>query len=322
VGLVVGLVLAAAGAVVAVKLLQPPEDSGYAVGWTTTWDGPRAWRVVSYLSDGLLPIPNLEVHFWDTHLLPRTPKAVDSAAKLGLAMAGGALLLLAMRSWQAVLFFVIAGAGQLAFAYVKFLGGVRHHGGLFIALMAAVWIAWSNGRPEPLLGPVTSWWRWGRDWGQRLALVAFLAVHAHGGAVAGYFERKVPFAAGKAAGAALVANLKPDDLLVADCEFVAPSLAVYLPGRQFYFPVTRQWGTFVTWRGREAWDMAGIGAARRFAREQKRPVLWVTRSGPWNRAAGGPGVTFLGAFDSGGGTVADATAILEMESFELYRIEP
>jgi len=311
-GFGLGLLLAGGAAYLAVILLDPPADSGYAVGWNFTWAAPRAVETLSIFRDGLLPIPPRQVHFWDSHMLDDSP----AAALEGVLLALAALAAICW-SWRATLFFLIAALGQLLFSYVKFFGGVRHHGELFIALLAAFWIAWgcrppARGPARPPI-PVASrrpLWRRVPALGALAGITTLLAVHVYSGAVAGYFAWQVPFAAGGEAGRALRQALHPDDLLVADCEFVTPSLAVSVPGRAFYFPATNRWGTFVIWRRRGAWTTAGIARAQQLANERRQPVIFITAYRLPRLPAG---VSELGYYNR---------AILEMEHFALYRISP
>jgi hypothetical protein len=309
------LLIAAGGALLSVKLLIPPPDYGYSVGWHTTWDRSQAIHVLSILWDGLLPLPPHYVHFWQNILPHGSPEIIEQAAQGGVGLALIALLCM-ITSWRAILFYLISTLGQLSFSYIKFFGGVRHHGVLFITLIAALWIAWGLQKPLPAASPL---WRKALRWPPRLALIAFLAIHVHSAALAAYYAWQVPFAAGKAAGLALAHNLHPDDLLVADMEFVAPSLAPYVPGHSFIFPATHRTGTFILWERRGAWQPSGINAALRLARENHRPILWITRD-PY--PANAPNIHLLAHFDGGGESLQDAKAIVAMETFTLYRITP
>jgi hypothetical protein len=300
-----GLVLAIAGATIAIKLLIPPPDYGYATGWRFDWDIPQAMRVLATLRDGLLPIPPMRIHFWGARA--GTP---EFNAWLGFWLGTGGLLLV-LTSWRASLFYLIAVGGQLAFSYIKFMGGVRHHGGIFVVLIAACWIAWQC----PTTQRISTWRRW---WERtaRIALCLLLAAHVYAAAIACYTAWHVPFTVDRAAADRLAQNLRPGDILVADSEFVVPSLAAYLPGQRFYVPTVGEWRTFITWREREAWDTSPLDAAEDIAREHHADVLWITRN---REGARSRNLTELGVFD--GRNEHAATAVIDsMEQFAIYRI--
>jgi hypothetical protein len=301
-----GLLLAVGGAAVAVKLLIPPPDYGYALGWQFTWSNAQAMHVLTALRDGLLPIPPMRIHFWGARAGSATFNATLGAA---LGIAG---LLLVITSWRATLFYLIAGGGQLAFSYVKFLGGVRHHGGLFVALIAACWIAWQH-LPPPL---TTNQWRRRWIWTARAILCLLLAAHVYAAAIACSIAWHTPFTVDRAAADCLARNLRPGDILVADSEFVVPSLAAYLPGKIFYVPTVGEWRTFITWREREAWDTSTLDEAEDIAQEHHADVLWITRDRQFSLSRT---ITELGVFD--GRDEHRPTAVIDsMEQFAIYRI--
>ena len=308
----VGVLIAAGGAALSVKLLEPPADYGYATGWHLNWDARNFERTVTILRDGVLPIVPTEAHFWNGRMRDNSAFSME----LGLAITVGTVVGIGLR-WRGLVFYLIAVVGQLAFSYVKFFGGVRHHGGLFIALIAALWFAWGIVRRGGVM------WKWGRvkRWIVETGLVVLFGMEVVVAGAACYFAWWIPFAPGKAAGLALAAALRPGDVLVADTEFVAPSVAPYVPGWEFEFPTVDRKGTFITWREQEAWDEAGLQAAITIARERGKEVVWVTRQHLPARMMRGK-ISEVGYFDAGGRDLAHATAITDVERIGIYRIEP
>ncbi len=298
-----GILVAFAGAGAAVKVMIPPPDSGYKPEWWTAWDLERMERILTDFWSAYVPIPSGSVHFWDTNMVS------DGAAQVrwGLALAAFFLVCLCV-SWRAVLFFLIVTVGSLAFFYLKLFGGTRHHGVLFVALIGAFWIAWVARRPVEAAR--AQWWRWTRAmlWFMpRVALGAMLGVQVYAAVVMCERIWQRPFTPGKQAAALIEKNLRPGDILASGNQIITTSVAAYLPGRLFYFPLEDRWGTFTLWDS-TPWEDLPTEEVVRFLRKQKGAVIFIRC---WNRQAI-PGGKLLGRFGSG---------IEPFEMYSVYRVE-
>ncbi len=143
---ITGLVIAAVGFVVSfLQLLQHP-DSGVHRGW----DFINLWRALQASTitwRSIVPIPTTGIEFWNTNVL-------DSFGMLNAARDLPSLFLQAFLSaviffgsiiwfWrrpQALVLFLTAILGCLAFFYLKKLGYLRHHGHIYLAWIGAVWL--------------------------------------------------------------------------------------------------------------------------------------------------------------------------------------
>ncbi len=302
--LTMGILIALAAAGASVKLIIPPADSGYKPAWHLRWDDRQAERTLATLWTGYAPLPERIENFWDTNVLSDQ----GDQARYGLMLAVAALVCMAL-SWRAALVFVTLTVGSLAFFYIKLSSGAtRHHGVLFIALLASFWIAWVV-RVPPHVSSIR-WRRWSRNtlrFLPRFGLFALLAVHVYGAAVACYYCWKFPFTPSKQAAEVIRKALRPGDILVSGNHIITTSVAAYLPGQIFYFPQQDRWGTFTLWDS-TPWQDASSGDAARFIRRQTHPVIFIRC---WNSA---PilRVKLLGQFESG---------IEENEMYTIYRIE-
>src|SRR5262249_3787575 len=107
-------------------------------GWHWDLEPQRIDEVLATAWNGLVPLPDLHSPFpWNSNLADDWPTSQRSALGI-LALAAGLLAL--RRDRLALLYLVCAGAGVLTFAYVKYLGYLRHHGHLALALVLALWM--------------------------------------------------------------------------------------------------------------------------------------------------------------------------------------
>ncbi len=233
----VGLVVAAA-ALAAWQCLPAP-DYEHARGWVFGWDGVRLLYVLRGFAAALLPVPSPGLHFWNTSLffpwpLPGGPGGV-AVAVLAVAVVGGAVgagAWVCRHSPSALLFWVTSAAALVTFAYVKFPGTTRHAGFLWVALVAALWLAADDGRATPraagmLLAP---------------ALAAGLA----GAAIAGWWEIRAPFSGAQCASREIVRRGVAELPLVGGNDWATSGVAAFL-GTRLYYPSRGGPGSFVIW---------------------------------------------------------------------------
>jgi len=196
----------------------PPADSGYAVGWFTAWDRARLVNVTEML--GVIVSP-LAAH-WNT------------------ITAIAALVVIAIR-WKdnppVAVFLLASVSGLLAFFYVKYAGNVWHHGLIFMALFASVWIdrerAPQAEGQRPLLPGA--------------AFAAILILQSYAGVRVLSTEWRQPLSNGRNVAAFIADKGWAGDPLVATPDFFVTPVIGYLGiGRGYYLDGGR-WGSFTVW---------------------------------------------------------------------------
>ncbi|MGB7160989.1 MAG: hypothetical protein WBD40_23210, partial [Tepidisphaeraceae bacterium] len=119
-------------AAVSVLQLLPPEDSGTVVGWNFH----NSWKLfpLSIVWRALVPVPPIDAQFWNENI-------VGSNKRVGpLAVLLFPLVLWMLRKHrQALALFAIGSLGLLTFGFLKFYGSIRHHGHIYLLLVAALW---------------------------------------------------------------------------------------------------------------------------------------------------------------------------------------
>ena len=135
------------------------------------------------------------------------------------------------RSPLAVLQFVLAYVGIIAFATIwDFAGDARHHGVVFLAFIAAVWTARAQRSPTVLSSAL---------------FVSLLAINAFAGLLT-LASAARPFSESRNAAAWIRQNHLADAFLIGSRDAQVSSVSGYL-GRPIYYLECECRGTFVVW---------------------------------------------------------------------------
>lgn len=134
------------------------------------------------------------------------------------------------------LFLTIAATGILLFFLIFYTGQVRHHGHLFLAFIAALWL---KRMPES------------RTERERVSLThavffLLLGLQFLQGLAAHFDEFRHPFSQGKQAAAYLRQDSHRNAILVADPDYAAVTISGYL-GKKIYSPKTGRWQSYMVW---------------------------------------------------------------------------
>ncbi|HSH61378.1 MAG TPA: hypothetical protein VK988_17400 [Acidimicrobiales bacterium] len=283
----------------AAVLLIPPGDSGVRYPWVLGFDRTRLTDAVIALARPLVPIPRLARKFWETSVISIMPWSTLLAfVLLAAAFLGTAWLV--RRDRVAVVTWLVAGGGLVAFSYTKLPGQLHHNGALFVVLVLVAWRAMSktSGSPSP---PALS-----------RVLTGLLVVHVLGGLAAVAGDVLLPFSRSEDAADA-IATVAPGATLVGAPDYLASPVGAWLD-KPVVYPADRRSGTFIVWDderfcplqlpARAGCEDEAIRLAQSSAREGD--VLIVPR--PITSADLEP----LGRFD---GSVTD-------EEYYLYRVRP
>ncbi len=224
--------------------LTPPNDHNFHTEWYFHFDIKRIGFVIRSIISAFLPIPTLQLNFWNSKLIYHA-SAYDILFTLGFILI---FLLLSLRSLMcrpaALYFFLSAFLGPCTFFYVKYPGFMRHYGYLFLSYIIAMWIArHSNARPYHSLP-------------ERLELktilfvrrtfTVFLIIHLFSGFQAIFLDYKNPFSGAQQAAQHIVSEKLDGLLMIARAEHAA-SVIGYLPDKEIYYLRSRRFGTFTVW---------------------------------------------------------------------------
>jgi hypothetical protein len=227
-------------AVIAMATLYPKADNVFAREWHDTLEWSRVRATLSLIWAAYVPLPDFRsVAPWNSNLLFGASSFARFAQTTVSAVLGAALFVVgafALRRDRAALVTYLTGSvAVLAFVYLKYTGGLRHHGHLFVLLLLAAWMTRADGehagaprpavaRPSAMRPPLTDGW-----WSAVLGML--LLVQAAAGAYFVVEDFRKPFSVSKAL-AEYVRGLPPaTEVVVAHPTFLnyaGPVLSGYL----------------------------------------------------------------------------------------------
>ncbi len=234
------LAVLAAGVAIAILQCLPPSDYEHARGWFAGWDVERVAFVLRGFAVALLPVPARGPQFWGSSaFFPAWPFPAGSAAVIALsagavvAVTVAAVALLARASSRALAAWLLGTAALLGFTYMKLPGAARHHGFLWVLLVATLWLAVADGAV-----------------GRRragLLLIPFLAAGVWASAVAAWWDWRAPFSGARCTARELTSRALDRLPLVGSVDYAVSGVAGYLPRGRIYYPASRREGSFIVW---------------------------------------------------------------------------
>lgn len=271
----VALMLIGLGVALSAWCLRPIPDSSYDQVSTlhTSFNAGLASKVLWTVPKAYLQVPRPTFHFWNTHILGHVPSTLAINASLALLV----LIFSSFLIWRhrpALVFFVFSTTGILSWLYIASVGFVRHQGHLFLAFVAAVWLArgsldstkassaGTERKPKGI--PVLS-----------VVLTLIFAVQAAGGFFAVGMDIIHPFSQAKATARYIKQKEYRDLPIVGEMDYLMTPVSGYL-GRKIYFVRGERLGSYVKWDMKRFEDVSPeliLQRAEQFARKERKNCL-------------------------------------------------
>ncbi len=238
----IGFALISIGIITSVLQLNPPSDTGFAVEWRFAYESEELSKVIHLISHAYLPIPEFSLNFWNKHQLETYGFFQSIQIPFCCLLIFCSVLLLLKRP-TALLIYLVATFGLLAFFYVKYYGSMRHHGFLFITFLMTVWIHRDcseislpfkrlNGLPQRLFSPFFTF----------ILICNFL-----GGMTAVALEDRHVFSYGKKVAEYISEKDMQDMTMIGEIDYAASTIVGYLEKDEIYYVHGRRFGSFVRW---------------------------------------------------------------------------
>ena len=262
-----------------VAQILPAADGNFASGWVLKFDARNAESLVKIVVGAYLPIPEWNLHYWNTVLL--SPNRL-----IGLLSSVAILLFLTffIKSIREnpLLIFIFVGCtfSLLLFFYTKYHGALRHHGYLYIAFLMTVWISLSYKKsicacyfattpPEVR----------GRNLTGGLINIIFL-FQAFAGLSAATLGYENVFSNANAVALFLADEKYENDKLVGDTDYAASSVVGYLQNKPIFYPSSGRNGTFVRWDSyrRNISNQEAVDAAKILSKNSNENVILIMNS--------------------------------------------
>ncbi|PPS45652.1 hypothetical protein [Chroococcidiopsis sp. TS-821] len=242
----------------AVALLQiiPPADAKFTGSTQNFGESNNLINTIKHLSYVLMtvwrsyvPLPNfLEDHFWNTNLL------IEGAGSLRVIALFFSLILLIFSivifiRKPIVLFLYTSGTfGILLFTYTKFSGYLRHHGHLFILLIACLWLTSYYPRRYTQRG-LPKFTHFFTKYKYQI-LTTILYVHVLASVFAFSMDLIHPFSASKEVAQFIKSQQLDNKLIVGSKDYAVAPISALLD-RQLFYLESNNLGSFISWNQRE-----------------------------------------------------------------------
>lgn len=238
----IGFVLIGFGIVTAVLQLNPPSDTGFAVGWNFNFTIQRMNNIVRIITNAFLPFTRPARGFWGSNRL----YSYEFFQLIRLSLCYLIIFWCVLRFLKrptVLIMYVTATVGLLAFFYVKYGGSIRHHGFLFFTFILTSWIYYDC--PEIKLPT-----NFISNLAQRCFSFVFtciLIIHYLGGITAIAMEKRHVFSYGKETAEYIKQQDMQDLPMVGDTDFAVSTVVGYLEKDKVYYPKGCRFGSFVRW---------------------------------------------------------------------------
>lgn len=262
----IGIVIT--GIVTAYIQIKPPADTGLATVWRFYPDTAIFKETVSTLINAYFPIPKFTIHYWNTRYF-HSVYFFGPLAFLTFFLFAKSL---AKKPAAEVLLIGVTIA-SLAFFYTKYSGMLRHHGFLFIALIAAFWIAPFCACKNQSETSRPSF----RSRLAKQALSFILIIHATGGLLAAYLDARHSFSGAREAARFIRSNSLENLPIIANPSPQTSTIAGFLVNAQFFYPETGKVGSFVIWNNQRSAvvDDTALEFAKYFAFKHTDGALFI-----------------------------------------------
>ena len=238
----IGFALIGIGILTAVLQLNPPSDTGFAVGWHLNFDIRRVNNITKLITQAMFPLPRASMGFWGSHLLNQYSFFQFIRLPLCYLIVLWCILRYIKRP-TALLIYLIATVGLLAFFYVKYGGSIRHHGFLFFTFVLTSWIYYDCPEidlPFKLLYVLAQWCF-------SFVFTCILIFHYLGGITAVSMDYRHIFSNGKRTAEFIKQQNMEEMLMVGDTDFAISTVVGYLGKKEIYYPKGSRFGSFVRW---------------------------------------------------------------------------
>lgn len=280
----------------------PPTDSGVFRRWNTHLDSGLAGSALASVWRALAPLPRFQREFWNTNVLDGS---IRYTALIGVVLIAGFAWLLRRRP-GALATWLTGSVGTVLFLYGKigYASASRHYGHIFVAFVAALFLAPSMATARPDRPDISQ--------NARSAFfTGVLTVQVLAGLVAVSLDLGLPFSNGRDVASYIRREGLEDSIIVGEPDIAASTVAAYLD-RNVYYAASGRFGSYIIWdRQRVDPGQPLSEVLRRLARRgAEEPVLVLL-----NRPVDGPLELLQPMAEFDDGIVAD-------EHFWLYRLAP
>ncbi|QWR78299.1 hypothetical protein [Candidatus Magnetomonas plexicatena] len=266
-----------AGLFLSIIQMKPPSDSYWYHSVIITSDIPsRIEDQISEIWNVFIPIPRVELNFWETNILSYLPVPKELRYVIRLFAALGLFLFtlcIVFRRKVAAFYYMVAIAGITAFGYIFYEGSLRHRGHYYFASVAALWMCsyYPMGEfTKPSYNVFFNFFE--RNKNRFLTLIFSAGVI--GALIANSLDYIYPFSEAHETAEFIKKNNWQNMPVSGFWDFAASGVSAYLD-RPFYYPIPNKTGTFTVWRSQSNINENALRATLMYRNTVKTDVLLV-----------------------------------------------
>jgi hypothetical protein len=227
----------------AIFQLAPPPDL-FVWPWKFYPSLAGLKTIVTVVVGGYFPLPSFELHFWRT-LFGLSTQFIGVISILSVICIVVIFVRFLASRPSALFLYIATSAALVLFFYSKHVGELRHHGFLFIALIAALWIHQDCAPAEKPF-----WVKYLKPVSEKIAaraLLVLLIIQLMSSSIAVMIDYRYVFSSAKQTAQFLRSNHLDSSEMIGDVSYATSSVAAYLINKQFFYPDAQRYGTFIKW---------------------------------------------------------------------------
>jgi hypothetical protein len=252
----ISLMIFLLGAYISLKQVIPPSDSyiNWAPGWRFDFVLSHFIETLLTITRAYLPLQQFGIEqFWGTNALESLNLYVAVIIAISLFIFSA---LLFIRQPVVLLMYLMGTLGVLSFTYTRYIGHLRHHGHLFLILIACLWISHYYSKTDTLLNLIQRYFlifskqiinleQFTKKY-HKFFIQIILYTHLIAANVAFTYDLSLPFSQGKAAAAFIKNQHLESMMIIGYYDDGTPTISGYL-NKSIFYPQSNRLGTFTIW---------------------------------------------------------------------------
>jgi hypothetical protein len=276
VGSYAALFLAVLGGALCLLSLVPVPDSSYDQVSVkhVSFNPDLLSRVLHVLPRAFLALPRFTLQFWNSTVLDGMASHLLCNLVMALLILAFAVALLRKHT-GALILFMLSTLGILGWSYYGSVGFIRHQGHVFIAFIAALWLAGGRRGADANPSEGEGIPPWVKPGGLSWVLTSVLAIQCVAGLYAAGMDVLYPFSRGKETARFIRDHGYGNSPIVGEMDYLMTPVCAYL-GRKVYLVRGERLGSYARWDMKRFMDVPPeliLTRAEQFAWRKQRDCL-------------------------------------------------
>lgn len=233
-----------AGFITAVIQLIPPPDSGFQTGWHFYFSAKRFITTCAAIVAAYFPIPEINLNFWNSRFVLSNNFFIFTSF-IAVCIYLYVISRFLIKRPSAFFLYLSTTSALILFFYVKYSGGLRHHGFLFIALISSLWV-YQHCESRQFF-QIPKRFKEVKFKTLNYLITILFAIHACAAIIAVTLEIKYPFSSAQQTADFLKREGLTDATIIGDASPAVSAVAGHYKNKIFYYADADRYGTFIRW---------------------------------------------------------------------------